>query len=67
LVATGRKKAISISWWLILLQGACEMRINLTYKRFYNIIASSKELYGDNRTDLNHEPVPYGNRNMILK
>jgi hypothetical protein len=27
---------------------------SLLYKQFYNIIASSKELYGDNRTDLNH-------------
>jgi len=39
----------------------------LLYKQFYNIVASGKELYSDNRTDLNHEPVRYGTRNMILK
>lgn len=43
---------------------SCE---ELLYKQFYNIVASNTESYGDNRTALNHEPVPHGNRNMILK
>lgn len=39
----------------------------LLYRQFYDIVAAAKELRGDNQTALNHEPVPHGGRNIILR
>ena len=39
----------------------------LLYQQFYDIVAATKELHGDNQTALNHEPVPHGSRNIILR
>lgn len=75
-------------------QGACEMKIDLSYKecciikhalrdkpdrncaeemvykQFSALVKQYKEilaLWDDNRTAINHEPVPRRNRNRILK
>ena len=39
----------------------------LLYRQFCDIVAATKELHGDNQTALNHEPVPHGSRNIILR